>query len=167
MYRPNRRLNHKPLRIRRSAAHPPIRWRLPIPWHPCSGCRGRPLCLPIRNAPAAALKKGRHRGLPLRAAEISPCAAAQPNSPCVATGRCELQATPQNPTSKTPPPNRLPPIHPRQRGTGAPNISLCPSGSNIPRGRSKDVCLAATTVPGLVSPAGGGGHAPRVAGGGR
>ena len=28
--------------------------------------RGRPLCLPIRIAPAAALKKGRHRGLPLR-----------------------------------------------------------------------------------------------------
>ena len=41
------------------------------------------------------------------------------------------------------------------------------SRSCIPRWRSKDVCLAATTVPGLVSPAGGGGHAPRVAGGGR
>ena len=26
--------------------------------------RGRPLCLPIRIAPAAALKKGRHEGLP-------------------------------------------------------------------------------------------------------
>jgi hypothetical protein len=40
------------------------------------------------------------------------------------------------------------------------------SRSCIPRWRSKDVCPAATTVPGLVSPAGGGGHAPRVAGGG-
>ncbi len=38
-------------------------------------CRGRPLCLPIRIAPVAGLKKGRHRGLPLRAAERSPRAA--------------------------------------------------------------------------------------------
>jgi hypothetical protein len=43
---------------------------------------------------------------------------AHPDSPRAATGRCELQATPQNPTSKTPPPNRLTPIHPRPRGTG-------------------------------------------------
>ncbi len=37
-----------------------------------SRCRGRPLCLPIRIAPMAALKKGRHGGLPLRATENSP-----------------------------------------------------------------------------------------------
>jgi hypothetical protein len=32
-------------------------------------CRGRPLCLPIRIAPVVAFKKGRHWGLPLRAAK--------------------------------------------------------------------------------------------------
>ncbi len=39
-------------------------------------------------------------------------------SPRIATGRCELQDMSQNPTCKTPPPNRLSPIHPRPRGTG-------------------------------------------------
>ena len=100
-------------------------------------CRGRPLCLPIRIVLVTAFKMGRHRGLPLRVTQSSPRAAGQPDSPRTATGHCELQTTPQNPTCKTPPPNRLPPIHPRPRGTGAPHLSLWPSGSYVPRKRRR------------------------------
>ena len=35
-------------------------------------CRGRPLCLPFFKAATGAIRMGRHRGLPLRATEISP-----------------------------------------------------------------------------------------------
>jgi hypothetical protein len=48
-------------------------------------------------------------------------------------------ATPRNWTRgtathlQTPPPNRLPPIHPRPRGTGAPRLNLSNSDSCVPR----------------------------------
>ncbi len=101
-------------------------------------CRGRPPCLPIRIAPAAAVKKGRHRGLPLRASEVSPRVIAHPNSPRVASGRCSCKPHPKiqpeklhpqigyrrfTPASggQVPParhPRRLSSIHPRPRRIG-------------------------------------------------
>ena len=65
---------------------------------------------------------------------------------------------------KSPPPNRLSPIHPRQPGDRcAARKSLqfgfsCPSLNRVPTRTS--------ALPGYLSSAGGGGHALRVAGGG-
>ena len=118
-------------------------------------CRGRPPCLPIRIAPAAALKKGRHRGLPLRAAQSSPRAAGHPDRSRTSTGRCELEVTPQNASCKTPPPNRLTPILPcprRMGSLGAPTSSSA-HGSAPP---AWDKCAASQSpVRVLMSPADG------------
>ena len=83
--RPRIRIAPMAAQLGRTSAIPTWTRNQDVPWQPRRGrvtriylgnpdadafrCRGRPLCLPIRIAPAATLKKGRHRGLPLRTAQ--------------------------------------------------------------------------------------------------
>ena len=50
----------------------------PIPWRSRSGCRGRPPCLPIRIVPVATLKKGRHTVHPRQTGCTAFCRTVQP-----------------------------------------------------------------------------------------
>jgi hypothetical protein len=136
-------------------------------------CRGRPLCLPIRIAPVAALKKGGHRELPYAKRKVvsmrqpsriahalrrdavrrKPHPRIQPEKlhPQIGYRRFTPASGGQIPSARRPrrlsstlprrggkvswehqrPRRHM--VQPRPRGTGAPHISLWPSGSCVPR----------------------------------
>jgi hypothetical protein len=76
-----------------------------------------------------------------------PLSFVRPGDFCHEIGSCKphLKIQPQTPTAKTPPPNRLPPIHPRPRRTGTLGAPTSSSAHGSPRPRRTGTLGAPTS----------------------